>query len=92
MIDVSFVIPCLNEEESIGTVLNEILSSEKLKKFNCEIVLADNGSIDRSVEIAEGMGIRVVHIQQKGYGAAIRGGIEAARGKVVVMADADGSY
>ena len=92
MIDVSFVIPCLNEEESIGAVLNEILSSEGLKQFNFEIVLADNGSTDRSVEIAEEMGIRVVHIQQKGYGAAIRGGIEAAKGKVIVMADADGSY
>ena len=90
--DVSFVIPCLNEEESIGAVINEILDSNGLKRFSFEIVVADNGSTDRSVEIAEGLGARVAHIQQRGYGAAVRGGIGAAAGKVVVMADADGSY
>ena len=72
--DVSFVIPCLNEEESIGAVINEILDSNGLKRFSFEIVVADNGSTDRSVDIAEGLGARVTHIQQRGYGAAVRGG------------------
>ena len=72
--DVSSVIPCLNEEESVGAVINEILGSNGLKRFSFEIVVADNGSTDRSVEIAEGLGARVTHIQQRGYGAAVRGG------------------
>ena len=57
-----------------------------------EVIVADNGSTDRSVEIALSKGARVVHVAQKGYGNALRGGIEAARGRIIVIGDADDSY
>ena len=90
--DVSFVIPCLNEEESIATVIEEIFTSPELSKYTFEVLVADNGSTDRSVDIAIELGARVVKVDERGYGAALLGGIKKALGKVVVMADADGSY
>lgn len=90
-IEVSFVIPCLNEEETLGAVINEIddCFSEYLVY---EVVVADNGSTDASCDIAEACGARVVHVNVRGYGAAILGGVKAARGTYCIMGDADGSY
>ena len=90
--DFSFVFPCLNEEESLGFCVKELRKS--LEDSNCkyEIILADNGSTDNSVEIAEELGCRVVNIRNKGYGAALKGGIETANGEYVIFADCDGSY
>lgn len=92
MIDISFVVPCLNEELSLGTVIKEIKESFADKNYSYEIIVADNGSVDRSRDIASESGARVVLVEKKGYGWALREGFREARGKYIVMGDADGSY
>ncbi len=91
-IEVSIVMPCLNEEESLGACIG--MAQEGLARAGArgEIVIADNGSTDGSQEIARELGARVVDVPAKGYGAALMGGFEAARGEYIVMGDADGSY
>lgn len=91
-VEISFIIPCLNESESLEHVIKEIGQSFASHDCTFEIVVADNGSTDGSQEIALRNGARVVDVPEKGYGAALRGGIEAAKGKYGVMGDADGSY
>lgn len=91
-LELSIVMPCLNEEETLGTCIgkaNLYLSDSGVKG---EVVIADNGSTDTSKEIAEGLGARVVDVPEKGYGNALMGGIAAARGTYVIMGDADDSY
>lgn len=90
--EVSIVIPCLNEENSIGIVVEKAWRAIDMMGVTGEVIVADNGSTDRSVEIALSKGARVVHVTQKGYGNALRGGIEAAKGKIIVIGDADDSY
>lgn len=90
--EVSIVIPCLNEENSIGIVVEKAKRAIEMMGVSGEVIVADNGSTDRSVEIALSKGARVVHVAQKGYGNALRGGIEAARGRIIVIGDADDSY
>jgi glycosyltransferase involved in cell wall biosynthesis len=89
---VSAVIPCLNEEITIGICIEKALSSFRTMGLAGEVVVADNGSTDRSVEKARELGARVVVETVKGYGAALRRGIKEARGKIIVMGDADDSY
>ena len=91
-IELSVVIPCLNEAETLETCI--VKANEALKKYGIrgEIIVADNGSTDGSPEIAERTGARVVSISQKGYGAALMGGIAASQGRYVIMGDADDSY
>jgi len=89
--EVSIVIPCLNEENSIGIVVEKAKRAIEMMGVSGEVIVADNGSTDRSVEIALSKGARVVHVPQKGYGNALRGGIEAARGRIIVIGDADDS-
>jgi glycosyltransferase involved in cell wall biosynthesis len=84
--------PCLNEAESLEHCLSEARKGLEAGGLNGEIVVADNGSDDGSQEIARRCGARVVGIERKGYGAALAGGFGAARGRYVVMGDADGSY
>lgn len=92
VIEVSAVMPCLNEAASLAVCIRKArLALDRLDRPG-EIVVADNGSADGSVAIAEELGARVVHVAVRGYGAALIGGISAARGDVVVMADADDSY
>ena len=88
----SIVIPCLNEIETIEICLIKCFESIKKLKINAEVILADNGSTDGSIEIASKMGAKIVHIKNKGYGNALRGGISKAKGKYIIMADADDSY
>jgi glycosyltransferase involved in cell wall biosynthesis len=89
---VSAVMPCLNEEKSIGICIEKAYRSFRELGVQGEVIVADNGSSDRSVEIASTLGAQIVHQAIPGYGAALSKGIAAARGAVVVIADADDSY
>jgi glycosyltransferase involved in cell wall biosynthesis len=91
-IDVSVVIPCLNEANSIGICVDKALGAFRAAGLRGEVVVADNGSTDASIEIAEKLGARVVRVEARGYGSALRAGISAARGVFIVMGDADDSY
>lgn len=92
--DLTFVFPCLNEEQTLRTCIRAVRSSldKAGDRLSYEIVVADNGSTDRSSEIALEEGARVVPVSRRGYGAALRGGIEAAEGTYVMFADADETY
>jgi len=89
---VSAVIPCLNEEQTLGICINKAFEAMLKLGIEGEVVVGDNGSTDRSVEIAEELGARVVHQPLRGYGAALMAAIEAAEGEFVIMGDADDSY
>ena len=89
---VTAVMPCLNEENTIGACIEKAFRCFTQLGIRGEVVVADNGSTDRSVEIAESLGARVVHEARKGYGAALMAGIEGGRGSIVIMADADDTY
>ena len=91
-IEYSIVMPCLNEAETVEICIKKAQQSIQRHKLNAEIIVADNGSTDGSQDIAERNGARIVHVLEKGYGAALNGGIEAARGKYIIMGDADDSY
>jgi len=90
--EISIVIPCLNEAETIEFVVREALEACEKNHLDAEVVVADNGSTDDSRQIATRAGARVVSVVERGYGSALRGGVIAARGKYVIMGDADGSY
>ncbi len=90
--EISVVIPCLNEAETLEAVISEVQAAIHKHGLSAEVIVADNGSTDGSQEIAIGLGARVVAVIEKGYGSALRGGIMSARGKYIVMGDADGSY
>lgn len=89
---VTVVLPCLNEEEGVGPTVQEALRGLALAGVDGEVLVVDNGSTDRSVELAERAGARVIRETRRGYGAAHMAGIRAAHGNVIVMADADGTY
>lgn len=91
-IRVTAVMPCLNEERTLALCIEKAQRAFREMGIVGEVVVADNGSTDRSVEIAESLGARVAHEPRKGYGSALMAGIKAARGRIVVMADADDSY
>ncbi len=91
-VEVSVVIPCLNEANSLAYCVDKAIAAFKEAGLPGEVVVADNGSTDGSVEIAERHGARVVHVKQRGYGAALQAGIAASRGEFVIMGDADDSY
>jgi len=91
-IEVSIVMPCLNEADTLATCIEKAQSALAKHGIRGEIVVADNGSTDGSQTIAVRLNARVVAVDAKGYGNALMGGIAAARGKFVVMGDADDSY
>lgn len=91
-IELSIVLPCLNEERTVGTCVDKAMDFLKRTHIEGEVLVADNGSTDRSVEIAQQQGAIVAHVEQKGYGMALRSGFAAARGKFIIMADSDDSY
>ena len=91
-LDVSVVIPCLNEANSIGYCVKKAIAAFQAAGLRGEVIVSDNGSTDGSIELAEKLGARVVHAEQKGYGAALQAGIRASRGQFIVMGDADDSY
>jgi glycosyltransferase involved in cell wall biosynthesis len=90
--EVSVVMPCLDEAESVGECVRRAQAGLREAGAAGEVIVADNGSTDGSQEIARSLGAGVVDVPRKGYGAALMGGFEAARGRYVVMGDADASY
>lgn len=91
-IEVSVVMPCLNEEKAIGICIKKIKEVFARDGLRGEIIIADNGSVDRSREIAEAEGARVVLEPQRGYGAAYLKGLREARGTYIIIADSDNTY
>jgi len=91
-LELTVVMPCLNEAETLEVCIRKALTSIEEAGIAGEVVIADNGSTDGSQEIAERCGARVVAVAAKGYGSALSGGIAAARGRYVIMGDADDSY
>jgi glycosyltransferase involved in cell wall biosynthesis len=91
-IELSIVIPCLNEAETVGVCIRKASRFLETCAVRGEIVIADNGSTDESRTIAAAEGARIVPVERRGYGAAVLGGIAAAKGRFVIMGDADDSY
>ena len=90
--ELTVLMPCLDEAETIGICIEKALAYMARRQIAGEVLIADNGSTDGSQGIAEGLGARVVPVPDKGYGSALMGGIAAARGRFVIMGDADDSY
>jgi glycosyltransferase involved in cell wall biosynthesis len=90
--EVSVVIPCLNEADTLAICIRKAFAAMERHRIAGEVIVADNGSTDGSVEIARREGARVVPVTTRGYGAALMGGIDAAAGRFIVMGDADDSY
>ena len=90
--ELTVVMPCLNEAETVATCVRKAVKFIADSGISGEVVVADNGSTDGSQQLAEDAGARVVDIKDKGYGNALMGGILAARGEYVIMGDADDSY
>ena len=90
--ELSIVMPCLNEAETLETCIDKAQRVLNDLEIEGEIIVADNGSTDGSQEIAKRKGVRLVEVETRGYGSALMGGIAAARGKFVIMGDADDSY
>ena len=91
-VELSIVMPCLNEADTLATCVGKAVRSLREHNIAGEVIVADNGSTDGSQKIAEDCGARVVPVPAKGYGSALMGGIAAARGQYVIMGDADDSY
>jgi glycosyl transferase family 2 len=91
-IGVSVVLPCLNEEDAVGSVVREAFEGLGALGVRGEVIVVDNGSTDRSVARAEAAGAKVVHEPRRGYGRAYLTGLRTARGEFIVLADADGTY
>ncbi len=91
-VKVSVVMPCLNEEKTLGICLKKAQKALQEENIEYEIIVADNGSTDKSVEIATSFGARVVHEPEKGYGNAYRKGLDASLGEYIIIGDSDDSY
>lgn len=91
-LEVSIVMPCLNEAETLETCIRKAQTSIQKHGLSAEVIVADNGSTDGSQEIAKRCEARLVSVVERGYGTALMGGIEAAHGKYIIMGDADDSY
>ena len=91
-LELSVVIPCLNEAETVGLCVEKAVRALREHDIAGEVIVADNGSHDGSQQLAAEKGARVVPVRARGYGNALMGGILAARGRFVLMGDADNSY
>src|SRR6188472_3424317 len=90
--EISVVIPCLNEEQAVGKVVDQAFEGIRRSGRPGEVIVVDNGSADRSAEVAGAHGAVVLSERRRGYGSAYLAGLEAARGEFVVMGDADETY
>jgi len=90
--ELTIIMPCLNEAETVSTCVRKAVDFLQRNSVSGEVIVADNGSTDGSQQLAESAGARVVPVAEKGYGAALIGGIAAAKGTYIVMGDADDSY
>lgn len=91
-VEFTILMPCLDEEKTLGFCIDEVLGYLRKTRLNAEILIADNGSTDNSPQIAAAKGVRVVRVEERGYGNALIGGIRHARGRYIIMGDCDGSY
>lgn len=91
-VEFTILMPCLNEEKTVALCVEKAHEFLEREKIDGEILVADNGSTDKSRELAEAAGARIVSVTEKGYGNALIGGIRAAKGKYVIMGDCDDSY
>jgi glycosyltransferase involved in cell wall biosynthesis len=91
-VELSVVLPCLNEADTIATCVEKARRAMEAAHIEGEVIVADNGSVDGSQQLAREQGASVIDVAEKGYGNALRGGIAAARGRYILMADADDSY
>ena len=90
--ELTILMPCLNEAETLATCIRKAKGFLERRSIDGEVLIADNGSTDASRDIAASFGARVVSVAERGYGAALMGGIRAARGRSIIMGDADDSY
>jgi glycosyltransferase involved in cell wall biosynthesis len=91
-IELTILMPCLNEAATVGGCIDAANSYLRRSVIVGEVLVADNGSVDGSIEIAQARGARVVHVDRRGYGEALRAGLAAAAGEYVIMGDSDMSY
>jgi glycosyltransferase involved in cell wall biosynthesis len=91
-IELSVVIPCLNEADTLAECVEKAQRTINENRIAAEVIVADNGSTDGSLDIAAHLGARIVNVPERGYGSALMGGIAAARGRFIIMGDADSSY
>ncbi len=91
-IELSVIIPCLNEVDTLETCIKKVQKAIRDNGIKGEVIIADNGSTDGSLEIAKGLGVCIISVKEKGYGSVLQGGIEASQGKFIIMGDADDSY
>lgn len=92
MPEITILMPCLNEEATLGICINKAKRAIGVHDLDAEILISDNGSTDDSIMIANSLGVRLISVKEKGYGNVLRSGIVNARGKYVIMADSDNSY
>jgi len=91
-VDLTILMPCLNEARTVAACVRDARAYLEQAAIDGEVLVADNGSTDGSIELATAAGARVIHVPVRGYGAALMGGINEARGRYVIMGDADSSY
>ena len=90
--ELSIVMPCLNEEKTISSCIQKSKSFLDENNIEGEVIVADNGSTDGSVNLAISLGAKIVNVNKKGYGSAIIGGVKKSKGKYVIIGDADNTY
>lgn len=91
-LDLSVIMPCLNEESTVGHCVDEAWEFIRKHRIKGEVLVVDNGSVDASASVAAGHGARVITESRTGYGSAIRAGIAESRGKVLIVGDCDTTY
>lgn len=92
LLDLSIIMPCLNEEENISLCINQARTFIDRNRLTAEIIVVDNGSVDSSAKIAISLGARVISEPEKGYGRALRTGFAQSRGTVIIFGDCDSTY